>query len=184
LSNVEDDRNANGEEADDGMPRHVLEELFNIHDPVYDFHVALLAEVEERVGAWEPSTPQHNSRNNNNHHAGLHPHHENHHRRLSASGPSSPNATRIGAVFHNNMPKMTTLYLKYLAGHRDVMEGLEYALKDSTRFNQLIRDFEAQKVCYLPLFSFILKPLHRLTHYQALLRREFILQSFLHHYNQ
>ncbi|CAL4260148.1 unnamed protein product, partial [Meganyctiphanes norvegica] len=38
-------------------------------------------------------------------------------------------------------------------------------------FEQVYRDFEMQKVCYLPLTSFILKPLHRLHHYHLLLDR-------------
>ncbi len=37
------------------------------------------------------------------------------------------------------------------------------------RFEQLCRDFEQQKVCYLPLTTLILKPLHRILHYELLL---------------
>lgn len=39
------------------------------------------------------------------------------------------------------------------------------------RFEQIYRDFEQQKICYLPIGYFILKPLHRLLHYKLLLER-------------
>lgn len=39
------------------------------------------------------------------------------------------------------------------------------------RFQQIYKDFEQEKVCYLPVSYFILKPLHRLLHYQLLLEK-------------
>lgn len=54
-----------------------------------------------------------------------------------------------------------------------VLERLDTAFKQNTRFEQLCRDFETQKVCYLPLTTFVLKPLHRLLHYQTLLQSKF-----------
>ncbi|CAG9825467.1 unnamed protein product [Phaedon cochleariae] len=45
------------------------------------------------------------------------------------------------------------------------------AFKQNNRFEKLYRDFETQKVCYLPLTTFVLKPLHRLLQYQYLLQR-------------
>ena len=42
---------------------------------------------------------------------------------------------------------------------------------------QVYRDFEMQKVCYLPLTTLLLKPLHRVLHYQLLLEREFSFYS-------
>lgn len=52
-----------------------------------------------------------------------------------------------------------------------VLERLDTAFKQNSRFEQLYRDFETQKVCYLPLTTFVLKPLHRLLQYQSLLQR-------------
>lgn len=52
-----------------------------------------------------------------------------------------------------------------------VLERLDIAFKQNSRFEQLYRDFETQKVCYLPLTTFVLKPLHRLLQYQSLLQR-------------
>lgn len=56
-------------------------------------------------------------------------------------------------------------------GHILVLERLDSAFKQNIHFEQLYRDFETQKVCYLPLTTFVLKPLHRLLQYQQLLDR-------------
>lgn len=65
------------------------------------------------------------------------------------------------------------LYENYLEGHYAILEGLESSFRKNRRFEQIYRDFEMQKVCYLPMTSFILKPLHRLQHYHLLLDREY-----------
>lgn len=48
---------------------------------------------------------------------------------------------------------------------------LEKACRASRRLEGLCRDFELQKVCYIPLNVFILRPLHRLMHYKQILER-------------
>ncbi|XP_071052613.1 FERM, ARHGEF and pleckstrin domain-containing protein 2-like [Onthophagus taurus] len=63
------------------------------------------------------------------------------------------------------------IYEEYLDGHVLVLEKLDASFRQNNRFEQLYRDFETQKVCYLPLTTFVLKPLHRLLQYHALLQR-------------
>lgn len=62
-----------------------------------------------------------------------------------------------------------------LTGHfqqlHEVLKELEAASRRLRRLEALRRDFELQKVCYLPLNAFLLKPLQRLRHYRLLLRR-------------
>lgn len=53
----------------------------------------------------------------------------------------------------------------------EVLTELEAASRRLRRLEALRRDFELQKVCYLPLNAFLLKPLQRLRHYRLLLRR-------------
>uniref|UniRef100_A0A8C9X181 FERM, ARHGEF and pleckstrin domain-containing protein 1 n=1 Tax=Sander lucioperca TaxID=283035 RepID=A0A8C9X181_SANLU len=53
----------------------------------------------------------------------------------------------------------------------EVMLELEKACRASRRLEGLCRDFELQKVCYVPLNVFILRPLHRLSHYKQILER-------------
>ena len=68
---------------------------------------------------------------------------------------------------------------RYLEEHLRIMHLLEQALSDSEHaaFQQLFKDFESQKVCYLPLTSLILKPLHRLLHYELLVEREWFFSN-------
>ena len=62
------------------------------------------------------------------------------------------------------------------------MSLLEQALSDPEHaaFQQLFKDFESQKVCYLPLTSLILKPLHRLLHYELLVERKYFPSNIVH----
>lgn len=52
-----------------------------------------------------------------------------------------------------------------------MLEGLEMGARQWRRLSTLQRDFEAQKVCYLPLSALALKPLHRLLSYDRILER-------------
>ncbi|XP_018572731.1 FERM, ARHGEF and pleckstrin domain-containing protein 1 isoform X2 [Anoplophora glabripennis] len=80
-------------------------------------------------------------------------------------------AGRIADVLLAHLPPLLPIYEEYLDGHMLVLERLDIAFKQNSRFEQLYRDFETQKVCYLPLTTFVLKPLHRLLQYQSLLQR-------------
>ena len=55
--------------------------------------------------------------------------------------------------------------------HSEALEALETGIRGSRRLEGLCRDFELQKVCYLPLNTFLLRPLHRLMHYKQVLER-------------
>lgn len=59
----------------------------------------------------------------------------------------------------------------HLWRHSEALEALENGLKSSRRLENFCRDFELQKVCYLPLNTFLLRPLHRLMHYKQVLER-------------
>jgi len=49
------------------------------------------------------------------------------------------------------------------------MTQLDSSMHYQRDIQHAVTDFEAQKVCYLPLNSFYLKPYQRLLHYQLLL---------------
>lgn len=59
----------------------------------------------------------------------------------------------------------------HLWKHSEALEALETGIRTSRRLESLCRDFELQKVCYLPLNTFLLRPLHRLMHYKQVLER-------------
>ncbi|XP_017768724.1 PREDICTED: FERM, RhoGEF and pleckstrin domain-containing protein 1 [Nicrophorus vespilloides] len=94
-------------------------------------------------------------------------------RLLSWEGRGGPKAApgRIADVLLAHLPPLLPIYEEYLDGHIVVLERLDISFKQNSRFEQLYRDFETQKVCYLPLTTFVLKPLQRLLHYHTLLQR-------------
>ena len=95
------------------------------------------------------------------------------------------NYKRIGDVVLHNFDSVTTeYYMRYVDTHGLILEKLERVLSDPNasqghfRFAQVFRDFESQKVCYLPITTLILKPLHRILHYEILLERKCIFFFF------
>ncbi|XP_060978659.1 FERM, ARHGEF and pleckstrin domain-containing protein 2 isoform X1 [Dama dama] len=127
---------------EDAMPTDLMTLLFSNIDPIYEFHRGFLREVEQRLALWEESS----------------------------STQATGSHQRIGDILLRNM-----LQLKALTGHfqqlHEVLTELEAASRRLRRLEALRRDFELQKVCYLPLNAFLLKPLQRLRHYRLLLRR-------------
>ncbi|XP_012060852.1 PREDICTED: FERM, RhoGEF and pleckstrin domain-containing protein 1-like [Atta cephalotes] len=77
----------------------------------------------------------------------------------------------IGDFLYNTLLNILPLYDQYLENLIPVLEKMEYSMRTSRRFDQLCRDFESQKHCYLPLSSFLLKPLQRLLHYNSIIDR-------------
>jgi FERM, RhoGEF and pleckstrin domain protein 2 len=63
-----------------------------------------------------------------------------------------------------------------LESHREILQRLNELYESDERFQQIYREFEQQKICYLPIGCFVLKPLYRLMHYQL------ILELLLEHY--
>nr|CAD7439769.1 unnamed protein product [Timema bartmani] len=134
---------------EDEMPDDVLNLLFALIDPIYEFHCNFLREIEQRLASWEGRS--------NAHFKGDH--------------------QRMGDVIYKNISALPR-YDQYLENHFVVLERLDTAFRLNKKFEQLYRDFELQKVCYLPLTSFVLKPMQRLLHYQNLLDR------LLNHYDK
>lgn len=138
------------------MPEELLSLLFSHLDPIYELHCSFLKDIEQRMATWEGRGNAH----------------------------LTGNYKRIGDVVLHNFDSVTTeYYLRYVDTHGLLLEKLERVLCDPNsghgnfRFGQVFRDFESQKVCYLPLTTLILKPLHRILHYELLLER------LLKHYN-
>uniref|UniRef100_A0A674AZX6 FERM, ARHGEF and pleckstrin domain-containing protein 1 n=1 Tax=Salmo trutta TaxID=8032 RepID=A0A674AZX6_SALTR len=58
-----------------------------------------------------------------------------------------------------------------LQRYGEVLVELERSCRSSQRLEEACREFEQQKVCYLSLNMFLLRPLHRLLHYKLILER-------------
>ncbi len=66
------------------------------------------------------------------------------------------------------------LYRNYIEHHEEIITELESATRRNKRFEQILKEFESQKVCYLPLNTFLLKPAQRLLHYKLILERKYL----------
>uniref|UniRef100_A0A8D0F9U4 FERM, ARH/RhoGEF and pleckstrin domain protein 2 n=1 Tax=Strix occidentalis caurina TaxID=311401 RepID=A0A8D0F9U4_STROC len=68
-------------------------------------------------------------------------------------------------------PHVKSEFTSYLQKHDEVLTELEKATKRLKKLEMVYKDFELQKVCYLPLNTFLLKPIQRLMHYKLILGR-------------
>lgn len=59
----------------------------------------------------------------------------------------------------------------FLKSINDSFKHVSHFLRSSRKVEALCRDFEQQRVCYLPFNMFLLRPLHRLLHYKLILER-------------
>jgi len=63
-------------------------------------------------------------------------------------------------------------YVVHIDQHEQLLNQLNTALKHHPEFEHAFSDFESQKICYLPIGAFLLKPIQRLIHYRSLFERE------------
>ncbi|KAK9752450.1 PH domain [Popillia japonica] len=115
--------------------------LLGLITPLAEAHGFLVKDLEQRLQNWD------------------------------GSGGPKAKAGQIADVLLTHLPPLIPIYEEYLDGHVLVLEKLDAGFKRNGLFEQIYRDFESQKVCYLPLTTFVLKPLHRLLQYQAILQR-------------
>jgi len=129
---------------EDSMPEETLTLLFSHIDPLYELHAAFLKDIEQRMATWEGRGNAH----------------------------LDGDYRKIGDIILRNFNQNTLdHYTRYIDTHLIVLDKLEQTLHKNSKFEQVYRDFEMQKVCYLPLTTLLLKPLHRVLHYQLLLER-------------
>merc|ERR1719438_158520 len=129
---------------EDNMPEETLTLLFSHIDPLYELHAAFLKDIEQRMATWEGR----------------------------GNADLEGDYKKIGDVILKNFNQNTMdHYNGYIDTHLIVLDKLEQTIHKSSKFEQVYRDFEMQKVCYLPLTTLLLKPLHRVLHYQLLLER-------------
>lgn len=127
---------------EDSMPEALKSLIFPNFEPLHKFHTNFLKEIEQRLALWEGRSNAH----------------------------IRGDYQRIGDVMLKNIQGMKHL-AAHLWKHSEALEALETSIKGSRRLEHFCRDFELQKVCYLPLNTFLLRPLHRLMHYKHVLER-------------
>uniref|UniRef100_A0AAV2JXD9 FERM, ARHGEF and pleckstrin domain-containing protein 1 n=1 Tax=Knipowitschia caucasica TaxID=637954 RepID=A0AAV2JXD9_KNICA len=127
---------------DEATPDSLKTTLSSTFEPLHRFHTGFLREVEQRLALWEGRSNAH----------------------------IKGDYQRIGDVMLKNLQALKPL-TSSLQHQSDILVELEKACRLSRRLETLCRDFELQKVCYIPLNVFILRPLHRLLHYKQILER-------------
>ncbi|XP_015270583.1 PREDICTED: FERM, RhoGEF and pleckstrin domain-containing protein 1 [Gekko japonicus] len=127
---------------DDCMPEALKNLIFSNFEPLHKFHTTFLKEIEQRLALWEGRSNAH----------------------------LKGDYQRIGDLMLKNIQSMKQLTI-HLRKHSEVLIELENGIKNSRKLETLCRDFEMQKVCYLPLNTFLLRPLHRLMHYKQIMER-------------
>ncbi|XP_078419649.1 FERM, ARHGEF and pleckstrin domain-containing protein 2 isoform X3 [Cetorhinus maximus] len=127
---------------ENAMPDGLMTLLFSNIDPIYEFHRGFLKEIEQRLAVWEGRSNAH----------------------------VKGDYQRIGDVMLRNMGVLKE-FASFLQKHDEVLTELEKATKQSKKLENVYKEFELQKVCYLPLNTFLLKPIQRLMHYKLILER-------------
>ncbi|XP_061143944.1 FERM, ARHGEF and pleckstrin domain-containing protein 1 isoform X1 [Syngnathus typhle] len=127
---------------EEDTPDSLKKAVFATLEPLHKFHTGFLKEVEQRLALWEGRSNAH----------------------------IKGDYQRIGDVMLKNLQGLKPLTAN-LHKQSDLLMELEKVCRVSRRLEGLCRDFELQKVCYVPLNVFILRPLHRLVHYKHILER-------------
>ncbi|XP_008305569.1 FERM, ARHGEF and pleckstrin domain-containing protein 2 isoform X2 [Cynoglossus semilaevis] len=127
---------------ENAMPEGLMTLLFSNIDPIYEFHRGFLKELDQRLALWEGRSNAH----------------------------VKGDYQRIGDVMLRNMCALKA-FTSYLQKHDEVLTELERAAKRLKTLETVYKEFELQKVCYLPLNTFLLKPIQRLMHYKLILER-------------
>ncbi|GCB60138.1 hypothetical protein scyTo_0012686, partial [Scyliorhinus torazame] len=127
---------------ENAMPDGLMTLLFSNIDPIYEFHRGFLKEIEQRLALWEGRSNAH----------------------------VKGDYQRIGDVMLRYMCILKE-FASFLQKHDEVLTELEKATKQSKKLESVYKEFELQKVCYLPLNTFLLKPIQRLMHYKLILER-------------
>uniref|UniRef100_A0A8C7HAH6 FERM, ARHGEF and pleckstrin domain-containing protein 2 n=2 Tax=Oncorhynchus kisutch TaxID=8019 RepID=A0A8C7HAH6_ONCKI len=130
---------------ENAMPEGLMTLLFSNIDPIYEFHRGFLKEIDQRLALWEGRSNAH----------------------------VKGDYQRIGDVMLRNMCalKVRLDSCHHLVKHDEVLTELEKATKRLKKLETVYKEFELQKVCYLPLNTFLLKPIQRLMHYKLILER-------------
>ncbi|CAB4062998.1 FARP2 [Lepeophtheirus salmonis] len=142
---------------EDMVPEEIVSLLFSHLDPIYELHCNLLKDIEQRMATW--------GRGNAARFVGDH--------------------KKVGDILLRYFDSSTVEhYLRFVESHLNILQKIEASLAainnpspPDAKFQQVFKDFESQKVCYLPICVLLLKPLHRILHYELLLKR------LINHYN-
>uniref|UniRef100_A0A671MWT2 FERM, ARHGEF and pleckstrin domain-containing protein 1 n=1 Tax=Sinocyclocheilus anshuiensis TaxID=1608454 RepID=A0A671MWT2_9TELE len=129
-------------DKEDCVPDALKTLLSSTYEPLHSHHTHFLQELEERLSLWEGRC------------------------NMQVKGEIQ----RIGDLLLKTVQEMKALSAQ-LQTSSECVFALERACVASRSLECVCREFELQKVCYIPLNVFLLSPLHRLLHYRQILDR-------------
>ncbi|KAK7893094.1 hypothetical protein WMY93_022246 [Mugilogobius chulae] len=127
---------------DEAFSNSVKNLILANYEPIYKFHEGFLKEVEQRLAQWEGRSNAH----------------------------IKGDYQRIGDILLKNIQGLRQLTV-HLQKHSECLVELEKLCRSVRKVELSCREFEQQRVCYLPFNVFLLRPLHRLLHYKLILER-------------
>ncbi|XP_077077563.1 FERM, ARHGEF and pleckstrin domain-containing protein 1 isoform X2 [Siphateles boraxobius] len=129
-------------EKEDCVPETLKTLLSSTYEPVLSHHTHFLQELEERLSLWEGRC------------------------NMQVKGDFQ----HVGDLLLKTIQHLKPLSAQ-LQKSSECVYALERVCAVSRRLELVCREFEMQKVCYIPLNIFLLSPLHRLLHYRQILDR-------------
>uniref|UniRef100_A0A8C1DW45 FERM, ARHGEF and pleckstrin domain-containing protein 1 n=1 Tax=Cyprinus carpio carpio TaxID=630221 RepID=A0A8C1DW45_CYPCA len=129
-------------DKEDCVPEALKTLLTSTYEPLHSHHTHFLQELEERLSLWEGQC------------------------NMQVKGEIQ----RLGDLLLKSVQELKALSAQ-LEMSSECVFALERACVASCRLECVCREFELQKVCYIPLNVFLLSPLHRLLHYRQILDR-------------
>uniref|UniRef100_A0A8C2PY75 FERM, ARHGEF and pleckstrin domain-containing protein 1 n=1 Tax=Cyprinus carpio TaxID=7962 RepID=A0A8C2PY75_CYPCA len=129
-------------DKEDCVPEALKTLLTSTYEPLHSHHTHFLQELEERLSLWEGQC------------------------NMQVKGEIQ----RLGDLLLKSVQELKALSAQ-LEMSSECVFALERACVASRRLECVCREFELQKVCYIPLNVFLLSPLHRLLHYRQILDR-------------
>ncbi|XP_051564985.1 FERM, ARHGEF and pleckstrin domain-containing protein 1-like isoform X1 [Myxocyprinus asiaticus] len=129
-------------EKEECVPDSLKTLLSSTYEPLHTHHTHFLQELEERLSLWEDRST------------------------VQVKGDFQ----QIGDLLLKTIKDLKSLSSQLQMNSECVYE-LERACAASWRLEYVCREFELQKVCYIPLNMFLLSPLHRSLHYRLILQR-------------
>lgn len=133
-----------------------MQPLFQLYDGMVQHHSVFLRDLEHRIVLWEGRSNAAAANNAT---------YANTNGNGSGGGKTEQ---RVGDLMLKNMV-LLPIYEEYLDTHRDILQALNDMYTSDHAFQQVYREFEQQKTCYVPIFNLLLKPFQRLVHYKMLL---------------
>jgi len=126
----------------DAMSDSLMTLFFGNIDPLYDFHCSFLAELEDRLFTWKEAI----------------------------SEGRNENVFKISDIMLSNVRNLK-LYVGHIKMHYNVLLNFQEEICRSEKLSTACKEFELNKICYLPLNTLLLKPAQRLFYYKFILSR-------------